>query len=124
MAVNFRLAHVGINCDNEEEAKKIADLLCLVFNLDIRETPKAFFAGDYYEVMKDIGAGRFGHIAMEVDDIHEAIKELESKGFKCDIDGGMRRADGSLRLVYIKEDFAGFAIHITEKDKKPQLIYK
>ena len=29
MAVTYRLKHVGINCENEAEAKKLVSLLCL-----------------------------------------------------------------------------------------------
>ena len=122
MAQTFRLAHVGINSENSEEAKKIADLLCLVFDLKIRETGKAFFAGDYFECMKYQGAGRLGHISMECDDIHAAIAELAEKGFACDVENGIKRADGSLRMCYVKQDFAGFAIHITEKEPAPETV--
>ena len=122
MAGKFRLAHVGINSENSEEAKKIADLLCLVFDLKIRETDKAYFAGDEFECMKYMGAGRLGHIAMEVEDIRDAIAELKKKGFDVDMDTAMYREDGSLRLVYIKEDFAGFSIHLSEKNPDPVTV--
>ena len=123
MAVQFKLTHIGINSEDAEKAKKTADLLCLLFNLDIRETEKAYFADPYFECMKYMGAGRLGHISMECPDIHKAIKELESKGFECDVENGIKRADGSLRMCYIKYDFNGFAIHITEIDPSP-IIYK
>ena len=34
MAVTYRLKHVGINCENEAEAKKLVSLLCHLFNME------------------------------------------------------------------------------------------
>ena len=43
--LGFKLVHVGINCENEEEAKSSAKLLCTLFGLEYKEGNKSTFAG-------------------------------------------------------------------------------
>ena len=45
MSNTYELAHVGINNDNAEQAQQLAQLLCMMFNLEPRAGQKSEFAG-------------------------------------------------------------------------------
>lgn len=74
------LAHVGINCADEEEARRTARTLCALFGLEYRPGGKSVFAGSIAECMKSPGRGRNGHIAIAVDDLESAVVLLEERG--------------------------------------------
>jgi len=57
----------------------------------------------------DLGSG-FGHIAIEVDDVHEAVEELRSRGGKVIRDAGPMNA-GSTIIAFI-EDPDGYPIEL------------
>ena len=50
--IGFSLAHVGINCADEEEARQTAQTLCALFGLEYRPGVKSVFAGSAVECMK------------------------------------------------------------------------
>ena len=69
MAVTYRLKHVGINCENEAEAKKLVSLLCHLFNMETgHENDTHTFVSTAFEVMKHNQIGTHGHIALQTDD--------------------------------------------------------
>ena len=81
MAVTYRLKHVGINCENEAEAKKLVSLLCHLFNMETgHENDTHTFVSTAFEVMKHNQIGTHGHIALQTDDVEAAMKDLASKG--------------------------------------------
>jgi lactoylglutathione lyase len=57
----------------------------------------------------DLGSG-FGHIAIEVDDVHEAVEELRSRGGKVIRDAGPMNA-GSTIIAFI-EDPDGYPVEL------------
>ena len=57
----------------------------------------------------DIGEG-FGHIAIEVDDVHEAVEELRSRGGKVIREAGPMNA-GTTIIAFV-EDPDGYAIEL------------
>jgi lactoylglutathione lyase len=57
----------------------------------------------------DLGSG-FGHIAIEVDDVYEAVKELRSRGGKVIRDAGPMNA-GTTIIAFI-EDPDGYPIEL------------
>ena len=80
MAVTYRLKHVGINCENEAEAKKLVSLLCHLFNMETgHENDTHTFVSTAFEVMKHNQIGTHGHIALQTDDVEAAMKDLASK---------------------------------------------
>lgn len=112
--LNFRLAHVGINCENSEEAKKTADAICTIFGFDLIEMPPSFFSGTAVECMKQMGYGTKGHIGIATDNINDAIAYLKSRGFEFIDDSVRTNPDGSIKLIYLKDEIGGFAIHIVQ----------
>ena len=80
------------------------------------EKEPSFFSGTLVEIMKQDGRGEKGHIAFHVDDLPAAEKWFEARGFEIDETSRRLLFDGSISLVYFKEQIAGFAIHLTVAD--------
>ena len=110
----FKLLHVGINHDSEEEARKTAELLCTIFNLPIQPKDTCIFAGTFFDCVKFQDRGQHGHIAMGTEDLPAAIEEFASKGFAVDMDHAAYSDDGRLKSVYLDVDFSGFKIHVMQ----------
>lgn len=111
----FEVLHVGFNQENEEEAEKSAETLKNLFGFGKRETPLSVFSTDRIEIMKKQGAGKLGHIAIGTNDASEAKKYLESKGIEFDETTASYLPDGRLKLIYLKNEIAGFAFHLLQK---------
>ena len=112
MENKFTLKHVGINLANEEEARKTAELLAMMFNVNVREGQKSIFADPYFECMKSPYLGTNGHIAMVTEDLESALEELQSKGIKLNMDTAQFDGEGKIKNVYLEGEFGGFAIHV------------
>lgn len=111
----FKLEHIGINAANNEEAKRVAELLEAAFSFNWREGRSSIFAGDNrIEIMKKPGYGHHGHLAIGVDDIDEAQNLLERKGWKFREDTRVVK-DGQTVAIYLEREIAGFAIHLLQR---------
>lgn len=115
MSSQFELAHVGITNHSAEEAKDLAELLSMMFNLKPRSGKKSEFAGDYFECMRAPLYGTNGHIAMRTDDLAAAVEELKEKGFTFREETSEYTPDAKLKNIYFDGEFGGFAIHILQK---------
>ena len=113
--VTYELAHVGINTRNQEEAVAVASLFAQIFKLQTREGKNSVYAGNAVEAIKGGGAGRLGHIGMQTEDCEAAVKDLEARGIEVDMSTAKYRPDGKLYVVYLKQEIAGFAVHIVRK---------
>ena len=113
--VTYELAHIGINSRDSEEAKAIADLFAAVFNLPVREGKNSIYAGNAVEAMRIPGRGRLGHIGMSTPDCEAAVKDLEARGYEVDHSSAKYLPDGTLNVIYLKEEIGGFAVHIVRK---------
>ena len=89
--LNFRIKHVGINSKDE-----------------------AVFTGSAVEVMKFMGRGSLGHVAIGADNVDRAEYYLRQRGFS--FDESTRRVDASGRttFLYLKDEIGGFAFHLTK----------
>ena len=112
--LNFRIKHVGINSKDEAEAKKTATLLCSIFDFDYNVTELSVFTGSAVEVMKFMGRGSLGHVAIGADNVDRAEYYLRQRGFS--FDESTRRVDASGRttFLYLKDEIGGFAFHLTK----------
>ena len=114
MSVQYTIKHVGINSKNEAEARQTAELLCRLFNVEITaDAPNNIFAGTIFEVMKHDRTGKNGHFALQTDDIEAAMEDLASKGITFKEETIKRNAEGRITFVYLVQEIAGFAIHLT-----------
>lgn len=109
----FRLAHVGINAKNAEEASSIADQFVALLGMTKSATPRSYFADSFVEIMNENGRGEKGHIGFHVDDVETAEKWFSERGFNVDESSRALNPDGSTFLVYFDREIAGFAIHLT-----------
>ena len=112
--LNFRIKHVGINSKDEAEAKKTATLLCSIFDFDYNDTELSVFTGTAVEVMKFMGRGSLGHVAIGADNVDRAEYYLRQRGFA--FDESTRRVDASGRttFLYLSDEIGGFAFHLTK----------
>lgn len=112
--LGFTIKHVGINNENEsiamEEGRKYASL----FGTNLKAGNSSIFSGTFIEMMKTHGRGVHGHIAVGVNYVERAVYHLENRGFTFDEASRVYAEDGSLKAVYLKDEIAGFAIHLVQ----------
>ena len=97
-------------------AMKAAGMLSLLTGWPvIDQGEKNCFVGAGFEIMKKPGRGQNGHIAIACNSAERAKWHLESRGFAFDAGSEEFTKDGRLRLVYMKDEIAGFALHLVEK---------
>lgn len=111
---NMYVAHVGINTSTPEDAEDVAAKFCTLLGVPRVQThPISVFAGTLIEVMNNGGRGEKGHIGLHVDNLPAAIEWFEARGMELNHDAVAYLPDGSLELMYFKDEIAGFAIHLT-----------
>ncbi len=113
--LGFELRHVGLNCADEKEASATADTFEKIFGFPKTDRGGAFFAGDLVEVMKKPFYGTHGHIAIATNSVKRAAYHLEKRGVVFNWDSAGYNADGTLRVVYLKDEVGGFALHLLQK---------
>lgn len=110
----YRITHVGINNPDSVAALETAERLCAVFDLEPRdETRTHIFAGTLFEVKKNRQKGKYGHVAMQTDDLEAAIEHLAQKGVHVVEESIRRNAEGRISFAYLDLEIAGFAFHLT-----------
>lgn len=111
--LGFKILHVGINSENEEQAISTAQLVSLLMGTAIeRDTPKSVFVGTDFEIMKSHAASKCGHIAIATNSIERAMYYLSKKGFKFKEDTAAYDENGKIKFIYLDADLGGFAIHL------------
>lgn len=113
--LGFEVIHFGINCIEEENAKKTAGFFSEVFGLPLKEGKDSIFAGPSVELMKGAGRGKCGHIAISTKDIIKAKGYLESMGLEFDPESKKYNSEGRLVVIYLKNEIAGFAVHLLQR---------
>jgi 2-dehydro-3-deoxyphosphogluconate aldolase/(4S)-4-hydroxy-2-oxoglutarate aldolase len=115
--LGFSAAHVGINAQNEAEALGTAKLLETLFGFAPRPGAGggSVFAGEGVEIMKTPGPGARGHIAVRTNSITRARAFLERAGVSFRPESARTDAKGALFSIYLKEEIAGFAVHLVQK---------
>lgn len=109
--LNFKLAHIGINANGEDEAVGIADAFSGLFGMETKNGNSSAFAGSIVEVMKKNGLGVKGHIAIGTNNVSRAVNYLESQGVKFAMETAKCEGD-DMKVVYLADEIAGFAVHL------------
>jgi len=109
--LGFRLAHIGINAPNADEAERTAKLICSLFGFDLRDGD-SYFCSPYVEVLKAPYLGTHGHIAIATIDIDRAVASFMRRGIAFDPDSAKYLPDGRLNAIYLADEVAGFAVHL------------
>lgn len=107
--LGLSLAHIGINCADEESARQTAAALCSLLGLEYRPGEKSIFAGSIAECMKSPYRGRNGHIALAVSDLEKAICHLRRQGVAFD------ETTRTSKAIYLRDEVGGFAIHLLQR---------
>lgn len=113
-ALGYEIAHVGINADNCENARNVVGMFGSAFDFAIQDGRSSTFVSSNIEVMKAPYLGRQGHLAVRTNSIALALEDLEKKGLQVIMDTAKYRND-RLIAVYLKDEIAGFAIHLLQK---------
>lgn len=112
--LGLKLAHIGINSENEEEALATANLLASLLSKKIAVGNSSIFVGNKeIEVNKKMGRGKHGHIAIACNNIDRAVYHLERRGIKFD-KSSMVVKNGKNIAIYFADEIAGFAIHLVK----------
>jgi len=114
--LGLEIGHIGINHENEAEAKTTAQMVSLLMGKDIeRESAKGMFVGSQFEIMKSQGPGRCGHIAVLTNNVERAIYHLSAIGVKFNEESATFNDDGTRKFIYLAEEFGGFGVHLIQK---------
>ncbi len=113
--LGFKLAHIGVNCDNAEEAVASAKLLETMFGFTAKEGNSSVFADTQFEFMKTPYLGAKGHIAISTNFIDRAVAYFKRNGVKFNEESAKYNDKGALAAIYFADEFFGFAIHLVQK---------
>lgn len=114
LVLGLELRHIGINSETPEQAMMDAKAFAALTGLPIKDGNSSVFTGTEYEFMKKPFRGKNGHIALGVNSIERAKWHLERRGFVFDEDSAAVK-DGKVIAMYLKDEIAGFAVHIVKK---------
>lgn len=113
--LGLELGHIGINCADDAEALKTAELLGTLLSKTVAPGNSSIFVGNKeFEIMKKPGRGTHGHIAIKCNSIDRAVYHLSQRGVKFDMDS-MVNKNGKNIAIYLADEVAGFAIHLVQK---------
>lgn len=113
--LGYTVGHIGINCENSEEAMQTAKVLCALFGLDYKPGNKSDYVGDAVELMKEPYLGSKGHIGFATNFIERAMYQLARHGVTFNDSTIRYDAKGKLRAIYLNGEYSGFAIHLMQK---------
>jgi len=112
--LGFELAHIGINEENEEAAIKAANRFGFMFGMPVKVGNSSVFTGSIIEVMKTPFKGTHGHIAIRTNYIERAVNYM-STVLGIEFEEPKKDEKGKYKAIYLKEEVAGFAIHLLQK---------
>ena len=112
--LGFEVRHIGINCENAEESLETAKKIAALMGWPVKEGNSSNFVGTGYELMKKIGRGKNGHIAIGTNSVARAKWHLEQRGFKFIEDSAVEK-NGKLTAIYVEGEIGGFAFHLVQK---------
>ncbi len=113
--LGLEFLHLGMNNETEEEARKGAALLSALFGGTLNEGEKGIFVGESFEVMKSMGRGTKGHVAIRTNFLDRAVAYFERMGVEFDKSTVTYFDDGRPKFIYFKDEICGFAVHLIEK---------
>ena len=112
--LGFELAHIGINGADRDASLAVVAKFNQAFNFPVEEGNSSNMAGKGFEVTNAPYLGKHGHLAVSTNSIGRAIHYLGKRGYEVD-ESTAKYKDGKLIVVYLKDDFGGFAVHLLQK---------
>ena len=113
--LGFELRHVGINCADEAEAERTAQMFSTVFGWEYKPGNSSVFSGTAVQCMKTPYLGERGHIAVGTNNVDRAMYHLGLHGITFDESTRKTDAKGKTKAIYLKDSFCGFAVHLVQK---------
>ena len=112
--MGFEMAHIGINCNDADASLGVCEDFGAAFDFAVKLGSSSNFASGGIEVMKSNYLGEKGHIAIRTNKMEAAIAELEKRGYEVDMSTAKTKGDRMI-AVYLKNEIAGFAVHLLQK---------
>jgi len=112
--LGFKLAHVGVNLKNEEQANEAASEFSNLFGFSVNNGNSSIFAGNAIELMKAPYKGANGHIAIKTNYIDRAVSYLTGKGYQFDQSTAKYDSSNNLKAIYLRNEVGGFALHLVQ----------
>jgi 2-dehydro-3-deoxyphosphogluconate aldolase/(4S)-4-hydroxy-2-oxoglutarate aldolase len=113
--LGFQIAHIGINTDDETEAKNTANIFGQIMGAQVKEGNSSIFVTEGIEICKQKGRGANGHIGINTNNISRAIHFLSKKGFEINKTTYKKNQSDNIVAVYLEQEVTGFAIHLLQK---------
>ena len=113
--MGYELAHVGINCQDEEECQRVVQLFTTLFGFPSWDNGNSIYTSDRIEVMKFRQIGSLGHLAIRSNSVERAAQEFSERGMTA-IESTAKYRDGRLCVVYYKEEIGHFGIHLIQRN--------
>lgn len=114
LSLGFRLAHVGLNCPDEQAASETAGQIADLFRLPVRPTGKSVFAGTAVECMKSRYLGTNGHVGLCTNSAARAESYFRRRGIAILEETRKYDETGRLKYFYLRDEIGGFAFHVLE----------
>lgn len=112
--LNISLCHIGINSANNDTCETTANSIAQLTGAVTKPGNSSVFVGSQFEIMRAIGRGTNGHIALGVSNVERAVRYFESQGFEFEKDSLVSDEKGA-KAIYFKGEFGGFGIHLLRK---------
>lgn len=112
--LGFEVRHIGINCEDADASMDAAKKIAALMGWPVKEGNSSNFVGTGYELMKKVGRGTHGHIAIGTNSVARAKWHLEQRGFKFIEDSAVVK-NGKLTAIYVEGEIGGFAFHLVQK---------
>ncbi len=113
--LGFKLMHIGINSNSEQDALNAAKMFEMLFGMPVANGNSSVFSGaKEIEITKNMGRGTHGHIAIGSNSVDRAIAHLSARGIKF-IEETRSVKNGKTLAIYLEEEILGFAIHLIQR---------
>lgn len=109
------IKHIGINSETDEASNETAKIFEVLMNASAKTGDKSHFVTPEVEIMRSMGRGKMGHIALGVTDVARAIRYYESQGMEFDYDTITYDDKGNPKFIYFKNEVGGFGVHLVTK---------
>lgn len=107
----FAFAHLGINGDDEAQARAVARVFGSLFGMPVKEGNSSIFAGEAIEITKSPFLGAKGHIAIRCHSVERAAAYFAAAGIASKPETA-KRDKGLIKSIYLDLEPGGFALHL------------
>jgi 2-dehydro-3-deoxyphosphogluconate aldolase/(4S)-4-hydroxy-2-oxoglutarate aldolase len=114
--LGFHMAHIGINSENETAALKAAEHFSFLFDFHVNIGASSIYSSEGIEILKMPSFGKNGHIGIGCNSVLRAKAFLERAGVEFIDESAKSDGKGNLRVIYIREEICGFAVHLVQKN--------